>query len=585
MSSNTLTDWSAGETIVPAVPNNIHQALNGDFVGRGATGIPTAGQNLGTAAIPWGTIRATTLVLNGSAVDTSSIVSPANRVISGAVRSTSGSNLPQFLVPAGGASLSFTLDGTPTNLVVAINGTTTTISTDIVKGSLTAAPSTNNTCLVNDTEAADQYDTKLWGSPFHRKSLTVDTMGSEISALVGKWAAFKIAGVSDEYFMAYVKSTTELSNCYRGYFYDSSLAPVKATGFSNNDVITLMKLTAVFVDDDTTTVDVSYNNPVWSFTSPGSPVTGDYWYDLANNTWKRYDGASFQIIGRTFVGWVIQDTTACVAARCQDFYSVYSANNSMSIEVSTTEIVKAQEAHATVNVAGTSVYYGQDLPTWNITTDLAASADMFDATEQASRTYFAFIKQNGDTVISDIFPYWRPDLYGWYHPYNSWRCVGLFRNDGSSNIISAASTENPFNEKTQLEEGNGHGAVATKVRRYSSIVSQTAAITYEDAANPGATFTIAWPGLYQFGINDRAGAGYFTGISLNSSTLTTSITGLTTQEVVLSQYDGSGEADPGTKNVYAKVGDVFRPHDDGTPNDSSAIGSRFYAVRLKEYKK
>mgnify|MGYP001411707034 CR=1 FL=1 len=42
--------------------------------------------------------------------------------------------------------------------------------------------------------------------------ITIDTAGSEITSLVGSYAAFKINdGTNDEYFIAYVESSTKLS--------------------------------------------------------------------------------------------------------------------------------------------------------------------------------------------------------------------------------------------------------------------------------------------------------------------------------------------------------------------------------------
>lgn len=453
MGTNTLNNRSAGQTILDTFFNDIHSAMNGDFVGRNSTGVPTSGQNLGTTALPWGTIRGASLVLDGAAVDTSTIVSTQNRVVSGAKRASS--NQPAYIIP-NGAAASFVVDGTPTNLVLDINGAAVTVSTDITKSSLTTAPSSNNTALVDDAAAADQFETKTWGERGSGKNITIDNVGSEISGLVGKWAAFKIAGVAEEYFLAFVESATVLSKCYRGFFYNSSLAPINRTGFSNNDTITLMSLGWIFVENDATTVDVTYNNPVWSFTSPSGPATGDYWYDMGNDVWKRYDGASFQIINRTWIGMAVIDTSNCVAARCVEFHANYKADNSVDLEVQSTEIIRTKLAESRVSVAGNDIRFRNSLSSWNITTDLATSADMYDATEQSSRVYYLYVKDDGDTVMSDISPYYRADLLGLYHPHNPWRCVGLAQNDSSSNLISASKFVIPVVSIQHLTSGSGN---------------------------------------------------------------------------------------------------------------------------------
>jgi len=434
MGTGNLNNRLSGTTITDTFFNDIHAAMNTDFVGRNSTGVPTAGENLGTTALPWGSIRGTSLILNGSAVDVTQIISPQNRVISGKKRSTS--NQPAFIVPNGGAA-SLIIDGTPTSLTFDVNGSAVTVTTDITKSSLTTAPASNNTALINNVAASDGEETKLWGEVSNPTPITIDTVGTNITALVGKWAAFKLAGVATEYFLAYVDSATKLTNCFRGYYYGSTSLPINRTGFSNNDVLTLMNIAWIFIENDATTVDVTYNNPVWSFTSPSSSATGDYWYDMGNNLWKRYDGASFQIINRTYVGHAILDTTNCVAARCVDFHANYQELNTVELEVQTTEIVRSRGSEARASVAGSTIRFRNSIPTWNITTDLAISADMYNATEQASTLYYIYLKDDGDTVISDISPYKRPDLYGDYHPHNPWRLVGTALNDSASNIVAA----------------------------------------------------------------------------------------------------------------------------------------------------
>lgn len=518
MGVNTLNDRAAGQTILDTFFNDIHTALNGDFVGRNSSGVPTSGQNLGTTAFPWGTIRANTLILNGAAVDASQLTRELNVVLSGKTRASS--NQPQFILPDG-AALQFVVDGTPTSLVLDINGTEVTVSTDITKSSLTAAPSSNNTALVNDADAADQHDTRLWGEAEHRKALTIDNIGSEISALNGKLAAFQIDnGSATEYFLAYVDtSNNRLINCKRGFFYNSSLNPKNRIVFSDNDVITLLKLGWIFVEDNATTVDVSYTNPTWSFESPGSPVTGDYWYDLANKVWKRYDGASFIIINRTLVGVFCNTTTACVGARCTDVFAKYTEENTCSLDISTTEIVKGKKLYQRANVAGQLIQFHYSFPSWNITTDLAASTDMYDATEQASRMYYLYIKDTGETVISDIQPYFRHDLFGRYHPHNPWRCVGMAYNDGSNNLVNANGfTDQDENDIFVYGGGNGYGSSNTFVRRFETALrNKGAAWIYSDSATLGAKFTCFDPGISECLYSEqRAASTMDPGFGLNA---------------------------------------------------------------------
>lgn len=445
MGLGNLIDRNSGDTILADFFNSIHSALNGDFVGRNSSGIPTPNQNLGSAAIPWGAVRADSIIIGGSAVDTSQVIAPVSRVISGKTRTTS--NQPAFITPNGAAN-SFILAALTTNLLVSIDAVAVTFNTNITVTGLTVAPGSNNTCLVDDTDAADQEATRTWGEYGAEKEyITVDTMGANITSKIGTYQAFSIFdGANTEYFLAFVESSTRLSRIYRGFFYNSSLNPINRIKFANNDTITIMSLGWIFVDEDTATVDVTYNNPTWSFTAPASPVTGDYWYDIPNDVWKRYDGASFQIVARTLVGMVIIDTANCVGARCIDFYFDPKTQNTLSLEVRSNTIIRSKYTDALVYVAGGFIEFHKSLPEWDITAELAGSADMYNASEQPSTYYWVYVKDDGDEVLSDISPYYRPDFGGvYYHPHNPWRAVGKAFNNSGSNFdaaldISSSST-------------------------------------------------------------------------------------------------------------------------------------------------
>jgi len=449
MGTGTLTDRSTSQTILQTFFNEIHAALNGTVVGRNSSGVATSGQDLGSTSLPWGTLYVNNLNLGGSAVDASAFVAPNNRIISGKKRSAS--NQPQFIDP-NGAAASFVLEGNTTDLVVDINGTQVTVSTDITESSLTVGPSTTATALVNDSDAADQDSTRTWGEfGAEKETITVDTMGAEFQSFIGEFQIIQISGVATEYALAYVKSTTELTNVFRGWFTNSSGNPVNRTGFSNNDTITVLSTGWVFVENDGTTVDVSYTTPIYAFDEPGSPATGDYWYDLVNNVWKRYSGSSFDQINRTLVGVVGIDSSNCVCARSFDFYFNPNEVNTFELELESNTEIKAKYRDARISVYGNTFQYTNQLQVWDISSDLAASTDLYDATEQSSTTYYVYLKDTGEPIFQDISPQYRPDLGGWYSVHNPWRCIGKAFNNSSSNLASASNS--PIDEIN--ESGSG----------------------------------------------------------------------------------------------------------------------------------
>lgn len=475
MGTNTLATRANNQIIDQTWYNDFNTALSGDFVGRVA-GAPTAGQNLGNITYPWGTIRGTSLVIDGSTIDFAGLTGQKYKILSGAKRSTS--NQPLFLDPAGAAGGAVcTLLATTTPIAIEANGVEATVSADVTISSLTTAPSSNNTCLVDETHVA--LDSRTVGESWRpTRPIIVDTMGSEITALVGKWAAFKVA--STEYFWAFVESSTRLTNVRRGYFYNSSGTPSKRLAIANNDTITLLKATWIFLDT-AGTVDKTTVQPYIDATTPAAPSTGDYWFDLVNQLWKRYDGASFVTVSRVLIGLAVCDTTDCVAARSFDFDAAFSEYNGIDLERTSNTVVKGKNVPGAISVAGNLITFQTQRPNWDIATDLAGTDDMYDATEQASRPYYLYIKDTGQEVISDWAPYPRQDMRGWYHPHNPWRCVGFVWNDGSSN----------FSSPDIWIYQDGIARPRRRLNRQSSGVStdSTTSATYVDTASLAVTIT------------------------------------------------------------------------------------------------
>lgn len=385
-----------------------------------------------------------------------------NRLVSGRVRSAGTNNCPIFLVP-NGAAKTVTVKGSTTNFVYYVDGVEYSITTDVNLTGLTAAPSSNNTCLVNESGAADDEYTKYLGE--NGSVITVDAMGTEISALVGSFAAFKLAGLATEYFIGYVKSTTEIGKCFRGYFFDSTDAVGARTGYTDNDVITLMKLTWVFAKTDGT-LTATYNNPVWAKDQPTSPAVGDYWYDIANNTWKIYGVGSYTAANAQLIGACFQDATNTVGARSFEFFKAYNSQNTLELIYDSVTQVKARFPGSTVNVWGETIKADRGLRTWDITLDRDAGVS-----ESASTYYYCYLTDSGDVVISDIRPYdRRSDLQGYYHPFASWRCVGRFFNSSGSdidaNLVDSYYTSE-VSRPLRLAPASIHAEVMDKVIKFS----------------------------------------------------------------------------------------------------------------------
>ncbi len=411
---------------------------------------------LGSNATYWYDAPGATLTNVASILSTS----VANRIASGRVRASSYANSqPIFLVPQG-TTASVILNATSTAFQYYVNNSVYNINSNVTLASLTTAPTTNNTCAVNLPGLAAQDWSKLVGE--FGTSIPIDNIGTEITSLTGKIAAFK-AGT--EYFIAKVESA-RLSEIQRGFFFDNADAPLARTTLSDNDGLALMKLGWIYANT-AGAIEVGYTNPSIG-SQPGTAVTDDYWYDTANNTWKRFTSSTWGASNSHLIGMCVQNTTGCVAARSFDLSRAFLPTNGAKIKIQSNSVVMAQGVLSGINVYGIPLNFFPLNMTWDMASDLDAGV-----TEAASTMYFFYVKETGKTVISDVAPYDRTgDLLGLYHPHSAWRCVGQCYNDAASNLTAlidySDTRDDNYRVTTQISGGaltiDVHGNPLSKMK-------------------------------------------------------------------------------------------------------------------------
>lgn len=159
-----------------------------------------------------------------------------------------------------------------------------------------------------------------------------------------------------------------------------------------------------------------------------------------------------------------------------------------------------------------------------------------------------------------------------------------------SGVTSAIQTQ--LNTKTSAigndfaiaYTGNGHGSTNTDIRKYSSNSSAGSSITYATSASAGASFTINATGIYSITMKDtRSGGTAEFGASKNSANLSTSIINLTplTEALFWSDSSVANSYASWSGTFYLTSGDVVRPHDDGSPNDTFTFGAVFLIRRIE----
>lgn len=332
-----------------------------------------------------------------------------NRIISGTASTLSSRS--RFLLAAG-STAAVTVKATTVPLQYAIAGTIYSITADIVVGGISTASGTNNTMIVNDSSLSGGERSTWIGES--GTILNVTSMGTGIQALVGSLAGFVTA--NSEYFIGYVASNTQITNCYRGFFFNSSGNPVVRAGVSNGDTFTLQNLVWLFANT-TAGVVASYTNPKFQYATP-SGVNGLYWYDITNQVWKTF-GSSWQTANATLIGCCLVNTANCVAARAFDYYSNTDTLNTIQMQYNNTAQITSANNDAAVAVGANTVRFQYERPVWDLTANLESGA------MSASTTYWAYVGENGQMYFSKNRPYDNNgSLKGYYHPYEMWRAVG-----------------------------------------------------------------------------------------------------------------------------------------------------------------
>ena len=141
------------------------------------------------------------------------------------------------------------------------------------------------------------------------------------------------------------------------------------------------------------------------------------------------------------------------------------------------------------------------------------------------------------------------------------------------------------NGMVRLHTGNGFGSTNTKIRRFTTAVTNTGtAITYSDSASNGAAFTINEAGIYSVSYCDNFNsAGEQIGVSLNSSQLTTNISGITEADRLGYTVSGADVSNNYSWTGRLAAGDVIRAHTTGGTVGSVQAAVNFTITQLQRF--
>lgn len=405
MGLQTIPQRTDATTILADWFNTLRSALSVDHVPRNASGVVTdeAG-SIGTEDYQWLNLRVKNLFLDGAAVDPGLLTSDPHRITGGALDAY---DYPAFLSAAGtGNGLVSDFLAASTDFTAYINNVLTTYTVDTQFTSLTAAPSSNNTCLIDDTSLSGYFTREL--GEIDRRPIIIDTIGSEISDRDGEIAAFK---VNSEIFLAEIDtSNNKLWPIYRGW------AGTERSSLSNNGTITLMQINALLIKSDGSTRIASTYYPQSVTTSPAAGTAGKIYYERSTNK-VGYDTGSSIDYTYIVVGYAVCDDTDCLYVEHEPIDRVYKDDIAVDfwIKDGDTAVIKAG-SYASIN--GQKVRYQTD---YAVTT---SDIDAGDSLTVNSVIYF-YGKADGSVVIGHTAPrLFDARLQGYYHPFRGYRCIG-----------------------------------------------------------------------------------------------------------------------------------------------------------------
>lgn len=177
------------------------------------------------------------------------------------------------------------------------------------------------------------------------------------------------------------------------------------------------------------------------------------------------------------------------------------------------------------------------------------------------------------------------DAAGWARLAAGTSGYFLKTNGAGANPAWAAGGGGVGQQMVRLNTANGYGSTNTKIRRFTNTVTNTGSdITYADSATNGASFTINTSGVYAISYSDyfTTGGGR-TGISVDSSQLTTNITAITASNVVAvgAYTTAANESSTVSATLYLSSGSVIRAHTNGEATGSGYAGiTQFIIVRV-----
>ena len=126
----------------------------------------------------------------------------------------------------------------------------------------------------------------------------------------------------------------------------------------------------------------------------------------------------------------------------------------------------------------------------------------------------------------------------------------------------------------------GYGSTDTKIPYFTNVRTNIndGSFTVGNDSTNGCTFTVNTSGIYAITYT-HAGAGFYMGISLNSTELTTNIDTITAEDRIGGHYESGGNVpQQACWTGQLSPGDIVRPHNDGTAGTAGLASITFVRI-------
>jgi len=131
------------------------------------------------------------------------------------------------------------------------------------------------------------------------------------------------------------------------------------------------------------------------------------------------------------------DTANCIGTRPQYFSTTYDEYNNLQVGLEDDDTAISVKENFLISVNGQDKIFDFSFLRWNAATDFESGVS-----RTVSTNYWLYITEEGAAIISDQKPYNESGfLKGWYHPYNSWRCVAQLYNNAANDFELIKATE------------------------------------------------------------------------------------------------------------------------------------------------